>query len=325
MNLQRLCNSVALGLVLAACSAQVSPHTPATLPAPAPLPPGSVAAAATPYSAIGPGGPVGEPVLTPVLGEQHVVCLGEQHDNLAHHALQLSLVRGLLEQNAANKRPMAIGFEMFSLADQPALDEYAVGAISEAEFLQRTNYAGRWGYDFEFYRGLLEWGRGSGAKLLALNAPKEWTKAVVTQGVAGLQAAQADLQAKDLVLNDPDHQRFFAAAMAGHAPVHGHTAESANLEQNQMYMAQVVWDETMARQAARWLASTGPDGRVVVIAGAGHCHRSAVPKRMQRRLPGVRTTSVRLLTRTDMAEQTREGYTPVPPNSEYDLLIIADK
>lgn len=91
-----------------------------------------------------------------------------------------------------------------------------------------------------------------------------------------------------------------------------------------MYMAQVVWDETMARSAARWLASIGPEGRVVVLAGAGHCHRSALPRRMERRLPGVRTLGVRLLTRSDMRSATRDGHTPIPANSEYDLLVISD-
>jgi uncharacterized iron-regulated protein len=328
MKLQGLCNRAAFGLLLAACSASKAPKAPEALPPNAqahPLALGSVAAAVTHYTALGPSGPLAQPALAQLLGEQHVLCLGEQHDNLAHHGVQLLLVRGLLDQAVESKHPVAIGLEMFSLADQPALDEYARGTITEAELLAKTSYADHWGYDFEYYRAVLEWGRARGAKLLALNAPKEWTKAVVTQGEAGLQSVQADLASKDLVLDDAEHQRFFAAAMAGHASVHGYSVDASNLQGDPMYMAQVVWDETMARQAARWLASTGPDGRVIVLAGAGHCHRSAVPRRMERRLPGVRTLGVRLLTRSDMLEQTRSGYMPVPANHSYELLIIAEQ
>lgn len=330
MKFQRLCNHIALGALLAACSAHVAPKTPnAGSLVQAPLPPGSVARAISTYQALGVRGYVAEPALAPWLGTHHVVCLGEQHDNVAHHALQLALVRTLLQQAAEQQRPLAIGFEMFSVADQTALDDYAASAISEAELLARTNYAQRFGYDFEFYRGVLEAGRASGVKLLALNAPREWTRAVAQQGLAGLHTVNADLAPKDLVLDDGQHQHFFLSAMAGHAPVHGHGHghghANVQLEQNPMYMAQVVWDETMARSAARWLATIGPEGRVVVLAGAGHCHRSALPRRMERRLPGVRTLGVRLLTRSDMQLQVREGYTAIPANSEYELLVIADQ
>lgn len=332
MNLQRLCNVVALGLGLAACSTQAHPQSPANLPLAQadarPLPPGTVAARPAPYSALGASGLVPPQALEEVLSQQHVVCLGEQHDNLTHHALQLALTRALVERASQSGNPIAVGFEMFSLEDQSALDDYAIGAIAEAEFLQRTRYDQHWGYDFEYYRSLLEWSRGLGAKLLALNAPKTWTKAVARQGASGLQTVDASLQPKDLVLDDPQHQRFFQAAMADHAPVHGHSAHagnSDNLAQNPIYAAQVVWDETMARTAARWLAATGTHGRVIIIAGAGHCHRSAIPRRMERRLPGVRTKGVRLLTRSDMALQIQHAHTPVPANSEYELLVIAEQ
>jgi uncharacterized iron-regulated protein len=329
MKLRRLCNYAALGSLVAACASQVDPKSPAQLPTQTashrPLPPGAVAANVSSYSALGVQGVLDAPELFGTLSQQHVVCLGEQHDNIAHHSLQFKLVKSLLEQAATTKQPIAIGFEMFTVGDQPLLDAYAQGTLSEAELLTRTNYAVRWGYDFEFYRSVMEWGRGYGAKLLALNAPKEWTRAVVAGGAAGLQTVQADLSPKDLVLNDPQHQHFFEQAMAGHAHVHGHGVSTGNLEQDPMYTAQVVWDETMARSAARWLAATGPDGRVLVLAGAGHCHRSAILRRMERRLPGARTLGVRLLTRSDMAAHIQSGFTPSPPNSDYELLVIAEQ
>lgn len=49
-----------------------------------------------------------------------------------------------------------------------------------------------------------------------------------------------------------------------------------------IYRTQVLWDETMADTASRWV--TAADGRqVIVIAGNGHCHDSAIVRRMQRR------------------------------------------
>ena len=51
---------------------------------------------------------------------------------------------------------------------------------------------------------------------------------------------------------------------------------------DRLYAAQVIWDETMADTAAEFLAS-GDDRRVVILAGNGHCHDTAVVSRIERR------------------------------------------
>jgi uncharacterized iron-regulated protein len=60
---------------------------------------------------------------------------------------------------------------------------------------------------------------------------------------------------------------------------------------DRIYTVQVIWDETMADGAARWLQAT-PTGRIIILAGTGHCHDSAIVARLKRR--GVAdTVSVR--------------------------------
>jgi hypothetical protein len=44
----------------------------------------------------------------------------------------------------------------------------------------------------------------------------------------------------------------------------------------------VIWDESMADGAARWLAAN-PNGLLVLHAGNGHCHDSAIVNRIKRR------------------------------------------
>ena len=51
---------------------------------------------------------------------------------------------------------------------------------------------------------------------------------------------------------------------------------------DRIYTVQVIWDETMADTAASWLKAH-PDGHVVILAGGGHCHDSAIVNRMKRR------------------------------------------
>jgi uncharacterized iron-regulated protein len=51
---------------------------------------------------------------------------------------------------------------------------------------------------------------------------------------------------------------------------------------DRIYAAQVLWDETMADGAAKWLAG-GDKRQVVILAGNGHCHDSAIVGRLKRR------------------------------------------
>ena len=51
---------------------------------------------------------------------------------------------------------------------------------------------------------------------------------------------------------------------------------------DRVYTVQVIWDETMADGAAKWLAAN-PRGHLILLAGNGHCHDSAIVGRMKRR------------------------------------------
>jgi uncharacterized iron-regulated protein len=65
-------------------------------------------------------------------------------------------------------------------------------------------------------------------------------------------------------------------------PQHGRDPAPAMPSADRVYAVQVIWDETMAETGARWLASH-PDGHLILLAGDGHCHDSAIIGRMKRR------------------------------------------
>jgi uncharacterized iron-regulated protein len=61
-----------------------------------------------------------------------------------------------------------------------------------------------------------------------------------------------------------------------------------------IYAAQVLWDESMAEAATTWLKSgraSGPEGtarrQIIILAGNGHCHESAIVRRIERRGPSA--------------------------------------
>jgi uncharacterized iron-regulated protein len=290
--------ALAAVLALAGCGASnanraaaaPSGSAPESAPARAPrepLPADIVERSALPLHAVAGGERLDEPELWDRMAGHRVVCLGEQHDSPQHHYAQRRSIEELGRRSAEKQQPFALGFEMFQTPYQPALTSYVAGDASEAQFLEDSQYRERWGFDFALYRPLLEAARERRLAALALNAPRELTRKISRNGLASLDASE-QAQLPELDLSNAEHRGYFDAAMQGHPMPEG----APRLDD--MYAVQVVWDESMAENAARWLATAGPASRLVIFAGSGHCHRSAVPGRLARRLgePVLSTTAV---------------------------------
>jgi uncharacterized iron-regulated protein len=251
-------------------------------------------------------GELSEDELFGALAQAPAVCFGETHDNAAHHRAQ-ALVAGELVARARDARaPFALGFEMFQTPFQALLTSFALGSIDEPELLQASEYATRWGYDFAFYRPLLELAREYRLPALALNAPAELTRKIADQGLDGLSAEErAGLP--ELDLNDPEHRAYVTAQLG--------TFHSEEASLDNPYAVQVVWDETMAETASEWLSSSGDTARLMIIAGLGHCHRSAVPARITRRTGGAVLAVAPVLA-------SRLGVPGFPTLEQYDVLVV---
>jgi uncharacterized iron-regulated protein len=249
------------------------------------------------------------------------VCVGESHDNPHHHFAQYELTSELAKH--LEGRAFAIGFEMFQRPFQPALDRYERSGDVQA-LLAESEFDERWGYAFAYYAPLLRTARQTGAELLALNAPRELTKAVARGGLAELPPSFAQ-QLPELNLEDAEHRAFFERAMgmkftpapgpavgpAGHQ--HG---DHSGMSLENLYAAQLVWDETMADTGARWL-DAHPGGFLVVIAGAGHCHESAIPRRIEGR-GAFDIVAARAALHSEL------GRDQVVPDSAFELLLVLE-
>jgi uncharacterized iron-regulated protein len=267
-----------------------------------------IVAAALPYSVLDArtGRQVDTETFWANISASRVVCVGEEHPNPHHHWFQLETVG-----QAAKRRggaPLALGMEMFQRPFQGVLDDYAQKRIDTAALLSRSGYEERWGYDYNLYGPTIDRARDAGASLLALNAPRELTKKLVRQGLENL-APEDRKQVPELNLDDKQHRAWFDATMEEMSGPHGHTppaekpaeaapppppepkpepsekpAETAPQmpSADRIYAAQVLWDESMADGAATW-AKAHPTGLVVLLAGNGHCHDSAIVRRTQRR------------------------------------------
>lgn len=209
-----------------------------------------------------------------------MVCVGEQHDDPAHHRAQADMLSRLVEQSEAREVRLALGMEMFRRQMQPALNAYYDGEIDAAELTRVTHWDDEWGFDFEMYRPMLELARAQRVRIIGLNAPRALTRTVSRVGLRGLPEAVRN-SLPELVLDDAEHRKFFWAIMGfdegGAEHGHGHAMSPENF-----YAAQVIWDETMAEGASAWLSDPEPR-QIMVVAGNGHCHASAVPRRVARR------------------------------------------
>jgi uncharacterized iron-regulated protein len=233
------------------------------------------------------------------LAASRAICVGEMHPNPHHHWAQMRIVEELAGRARADGRALALGMEMFQRPYQGVLDDFAAGRIDEAALLSRSGWKERWGYDFALYRPIIARALAAGAALIALNPAKELVKKVSRQGIDKMTPAER-AQLPELVLDDAAHRAWWDDIMGGMGASHGHgdrggdddgepappptpeEAAEAKAKDERIYTAQVTWDESMADGAARWVG--GGEGRaMILLAGNGHCHDSAVVSRIKRR------------------------------------------
>jgi len=297
------------------------------------VPKGGIEAAALPYQIVDArtGRQVDTAAFYQALEQAKAVCIGEDHSNPHHHWAQLEIVKQLAAKKPPGDR-IALGLEMVQRPFQGPLDDYAAKRIDAAALRARVGWEERWGYDYGFYGPTLDAAVAAGGQLLALNAPRELTKKVSRKGMDALSPDER-AQVPELDLKDARHRAWFDALMDSMGGVAAHSkkpeeeppAESPHgapppppmPSAEQIYTVQVIWDETMADGAVKWL-SANPTGHVVILAGNGHCHDSAIVGRMKRR--GVTATvSVRPVLDVESSEVLAQ------PMNDYAFVLATPK
>jgi hypothetical protein len=81
-----------------------------------------------------------------------LICIGESHDSELQHRIQLQILRAVY----ARDERLGLGMEMFQRPFQKHIDRYLSGATNEQTFLEDTEYATRWGYDWSLYKPLVQ-------------------------------------------------------------------------------------------------------------------------------------------------------------------------
>ncbi len=110
--------------------------------------------------------------------KNRVVLLGEHHAQGDHQRWELHTLAALhaLQPN------MAIGFEMFPRNVQPVLDKWIAGKLSEAEFLEQSDWQKYWNFDAKYYLPLFHFARMNQIPIHALNVSRELVRKVRKEG-----------------------------------------------------------------------------------------------------------------------------------------------
>jgi uncharacterized iron-regulated protein len=230
--------------------------------------------------------PDGDPIsfhqLLNDLEASSVIFMGETHDQIEHHHSQVKILQGLIEQN----RDVVVGMEMFERSQQPILDQWTEGKLTEEEFLKEVKWETTWGMDYNLYKGILDEAKTRRLKVLCLNIERELVRRVGQQGIAGL-SPEDRAKLPEMDLSDKKHRHYMASIYKSHQ------AGSAKDFEN-FYQAQCLWDEAMAETLFRFLQSAeGRGKKVLVIAGRGHvAFDFGIPKRLHRRNPLIYKTII---------------------------------
>ena len=210
-----------------------------------------------------------------IAGDARIVYIGETHDNPASHRLELQVLQGLAGLHPGHQ---ALGMEMFSHSQQPALDRWVAGILDEKSFLKESHWYDIWNSDFAYYRDLLIFARDQKIPVIALNADKNIVESVRSKPIEKL-SSEEQAQLPKLDMSDRYQRAMVEAYFGDH--IHG------PMQLEDFLRVQTLWDETMAQSVARYLASpAGRDRHLLVIAGGNHVNNGfGIPRRAFRRLP----------------------------------------
>lgn len=192
------------------------------------------------------------------------IFVGESHDHALHHQTQADVIAALVRDG----REVIVGFEMFTRPNQANLAPFTLGKWSDDKFIEEAQWKTQWGFPFPIYKPIFDQVKANRLPMVALNVPREWVRTVSRQGLANLQPEnQAQIPAVNV--KNKEHRDVFTAMVGGHS--------MPNVNMDNMYAAQALWDTAMADSAVKYLTgrylqmSNVPDRiAFVILAGSGH-------------------------------------------------------
>ncbi len=201
------------------------------------------------------------------LAGSRVIYIGETHDNLEAHRIQLEVIRRLSEKFPGQ---ITVGMEMFRRSAQDGLDRWRQGNLPDKHF--RKLFRKNWGQGFSLYQPIFEYLKGNAIPLIGLKSSHEMEQKFREGGPGQEGLPEIDTQDK--------YHRAYSMALFGGNETHTGVVSKP-------YQMLLLWEESMAETVADFLKDeTQKDRKLIVLAGGFHVQYGfGIPKRAFRRVP----------------------------------------
>jgi len=240
-----------------------------------------------------------------------VVFVGETHLDEVTHRTELAILEGLIAETGGK---VVLALEMFTRADQPAIDRYLAGGIDEAAFLAEVRAWPNYRTD---YRPLIERARAARIPVVGSNlspAPRRKLASGGKEAYASLTEEERAGVARELHPNSPEYWQRFDRTVRGHGGGLGGTDPEARLHSIQSY-----WDNTMGESCA--LALERHPGHIVLHVNGGFhtAHGFGTAEQLRIRAPHARIATVQIEPVGGLA-----GIDPEPGEGDADFIVFAE-
>ncbi len=209
----------------------------------------------------------GKPVTLAELARELAPCryvyVGETHNSLPMHDVQLAV----LEAFYAQDRDVTLGLEMYPVTFEEPLAKWGLGLLTDAEFVDEGQWYVNWNFNLAYYQKILDFAKDKRLPVHGLNVPREIITRIRMAGYDALSPEQKKL-VPPLDLTNQDHRKLIRTVFESAELPPQMKGMGLDVVFEGLYRSQVAWDEVMALNARR--AAEVENRRVLVLAGSGH-------------------------------------------------------
>jgi len=193
-----------------------------------------------------------------------IVYVGETHDSMPMHEIQLRVIRALY----ARDKHLAIGMEMVPVTLQEALNKWTAGILTKEELIREIRWYVTWNFNFGYYEKIFDFAREHRLPMYALNIPREIVFKIRMQGHEVLSAEEEALFPGTPDVGNQDHRTLIRAIFESSDIPEAMKGPGLDKVFEGLYRAQSAWDEAMGANAVR--AAEAEGRRVAVCVGSVH-------------------------------------------------------
>ncbi len=192
-----------------------------------------------------------------------LVYIGETHNSLPMHDIQLKVLQALYEQD----RNIAIGLEMFPVTSQDVLNKWSLGILSEEELIREGQWYINWNFNFGFYKKIFDFAKANRIPIYGLNAPRELVTKIRMSGWEALKDEEKAIVPKP-DLTHPEHRQLIRTIFESVEIPHQMKGAGLDMMFEGLYRSQTTWDFVMGYNALEALKKERK--KMIVLAGSGH-------------------------------------------------------